>query len=135
VIDPKQPLSLESIRAMSDPVVTLWEDFGCGGDQVLWIYARPLPITVTRGDAGFTNDEACSMRLHRLPAGTIIELFEAENGSTRSSWARATTNRYIEEKEVYEFETSFSDVDLTFAFHPRGRSLNGKVSSVIVRQG
>jgi hypothetical protein len=115
------------------PVVTFWEGNGCTQDQVGWFSAASLPTTIPNtSGSGWVNDEARSMLLTNIKAGTVIRVYDNGSGSTSDDWAEIRVNRNIESRCVYSFQLSNQDADFTLNVHYRD-GLDGKVSRVTIQ--
>ncbi|ADO73113.1 hypothetical protein [Stigmatella aurantiaca] len=113
---------------VSPPVITFWENNGCGGDQVGWyIYNDAAMIMPNASGSGWVNDEARSMMLFRVNAGTIIRVYNSPSGSHTDDWAEITLKRYVDELCIGSFESASPNADYSLRYCDEG-GLDGKVS-------
>ncbi|HZI04137.1 MAG TPA: hypothetical protein VEZ71_08960, partial [Archangium sp.] len=119
----------------SFPVITFWEGNDCTQDQVGWYPATSLPMNIPNtSGSGWVNDEARSMRLFNIQAGTVIRVYDSSSGSTSAPWAEITVNRFIANRCIYSFQVPWCDADYKLDLRYRG-TLDGKVSLVRVTTG
>lgn len=75
------------------------------------------------------NDEAKSMRLHRVPEGTVIYIFDDPNGSTKDDWIKIEVKKEKAFLDINSFEQTFHNENLDVTYFKKNK-LNGKVSSI-----
>ncbi|MDC0708690.1 hypothetical protein POL68_09440 [Stigmatella sp. ncwal1] len=113
---------------VSPPIITFWENNGCGGDQVGWyVYNNAAMIMPNASGSGWVNDEARSMMLFRVDAGTIIRVYDSPSGSHSDDWAEITLKRYVSELCISSFEYASPNDDYSLRYCDEG-NLDGKVS-------
>ncbi len=80
------------------------------------------------------NDEASSLVLHNVPAGTVLILYDSANGNLDDDWLAIRVKRDLRRLPINSFERSFtnSQVDIVYA---RNNGLDGKVSRLVVTSG
>jgi hypothetical protein len=136
------PVAVAQVEsALDNPIITFKEGNGCTQDQVGWftISASPYTIPNTSG-SGWVNDEARSMDLFGMPAGTLIYVFNSPNDSRIKceapfmfcdDWTRLEVLNPVSYKCVYSFQTSDPYGDVDVQYHSAG-GLDGQVSRVEV---
>lgn len=75
------------------------------------------------------NDEARSVKLLDVRAGTVISVFDAKNGSQTDDFCVIQVKRSSPEYTVGTFERSFEDESVIVSY-ARKNGLDGKVSRV-----
>jgi hypothetical protein len=120
----------------------------CGGTQAGWAHdqgqKRPLVLPFPEM-GGMKNDEARSVLLANVPAGTVVRVYDAYHRATdapdlRDDRAEIRVHRRLERRCVLSFQVQElnTGLDYTLTFHPKrgtrpGRSsLDGKVSLVVI---
>lgn len=107
------------------------EDNGCFEDFVGSLTDRSANVVNFTSNDAFTNDEARSLSLSSVRAGTIIRVYDNSAGSTSDDWTqifvKSTTSAC-----VGTFQSSFETSALRVEHHPVD-NLDGKVSRVDVR--
>jgi Ricin-type beta-trefoil lectin domain len=111
-------------------MLTFKEDSGCRGDVEGWVTDRSGNMADFNAD-GFDDNDAESLHLGSVRAGTIIRVYDDEGGSQSDDWAqilvKSTTTTCLG-----GFETSFESAALKVDFHPVS-DLDDEVSRVDVR--
>lgn len=108
------------------------EDNGCVEDFVGWLTERSGNLVNFTNNDAFTNDEARSLSLSNVRAGTIIRVYDNSAGSTNDDWTQIFAKTNISSTCVGTFQTS-SDTPSLRIDHHRVDNLDGKVSRVDVR--
>lgn len=80
------------------------------------------------------NDEARSLILHDVPAGTTLLLFDSPDRSLQDDWTAIRTKRHVLSRVIDSFEASFQDADVD-VLHAHNNGLDGKVSRLEVSLG
>jgi hypothetical protein len=83
---------------------------------------------------GCENDEARSLKIRGVTAGTRISLFDSASGSTQDDYARIDVKRDVginESVTVGTFETDYETADFKVTYI-RNNGLDGKVSRIII---
>ena len=75
------------------------------------------------------NDEARSMRLSQVPAGTVIRIYNDPDCQPIDDWAMIWVIQDLDDKLIDSFEENVTDDDLVLQFFPFG-GLDGKVSCI-----
>jgi hypothetical protein len=82
------------------------------------------------------NDEARSIILNRVRAGTIIELYEDQDLSKKKDWVRITINKLKDKIVIGSFEKNSdkTETDYNVTYYKKGlfKNLDGKVSAVTI---
>jgi len=117
------------------PLIVFYE--GNGGSQ-------NIVCTLSRPEGGYTNfknnrncgnDEARSVKLIEVPAGSEIKVYDDPNGSTRDDYTVITVLSDITGSYVVDtFESSYSDGIVRVQFN-RHNGLDGKVSRAVYNFG
>ena len=114
-------------------VITLYEGNNATQNVVCTILLSDLqtrsPYIFSQGDGNCSNDEARSMTLVAIPAGTVLRLFDASDGDLQDDWVEIVTKRDLAIKTIGTFEQSLDDPDVEVTFFSRD-GLNGKVSRI-----
>jgi hypothetical protein len=114
----------------SPPVITFWEDNHCGGDQVGWyIYNTGGTVMPNSGGSGWVNDEARSMMLFRVPAGTVFRVYNSPSGSLGDDWTEIVVHQYAEQLCIGSFQSTVPTAYYSLRYCDDG-GLDGKVSLV-----
>ncbi|HEY0372500.1 MAG TPA: M12 family metallo-peptidase [Thermoanaerobaculia bacterium] len=122
---------LQISSAATGPVVDLHEGNGAGQNLVCSLQAAQSASVRFPGHADCDNDEARSMRMHNIRAGTTLTLFDSPDGLRSDDWVEITALRNITTKIIPTFEKSFSDPDVRVLYR-RKDGLDGKVSRLDV---
>ncbi|WNG59973.1 hypothetical protein F0U59_38570 [Archangium gephyra] len=118
------------VSALVDPpVITFWSNTGCpNGTQVGWyIYNNTAMIMPNSSGSGWVNDEAKSLMVFRMPAGTIIRVYDSPSGAHDDDWAEIVINEYAPQLCVSSFEDPVNNAAYSLRWC-RHNGLNGKVS-------
>ncbi|HKH45311.1 MAG TPA: RICIN domain-containing protein [Thermoanaerobaculia bacterium] len=107
------------------------EDNGCFADFVGSLTDRSQNVANFTSQPGFTNDEARSLSLSNVRAGTIIRVYDDSTGATSDDWTQIFAKSTVTAC-VGTFQSSFEDASLRVEHH-RVDNLDGKVSRVDVR--
>ena len=111
--------------------LTFFEDPGCRGDNVGWVTDRSGNAVDFEESAGFDDDDAESLHLNNIPAGTIIRVFDDEGGSESDDFTKILV-KSVTQFCLGGFETSFDSSAFKVDFH-RVDDLDDEVSRVDVR--
>ena len=85
------------------------------------------------GNYGIPNDEARSVVLRDISAGTRLRLFNSPGCGDDDDWGEIVAKQDISERMIYTFQLVYEDDEIYVAWNNRG-GLDGKVSCVeIVR--
>lgn len=125
---------VEVASAPSGPMVDLHE--GNNGQQNL-VCAVGVGQSINYhfpSHAECDNDEARSLTLTDVPAGTLIRLFDSPDGSRSDDWAEIVVKRDIAAKLIGTFQADFEDDDVLVIYHAVN-DLDGKVSRMEVLAG
>lgn len=82
-------------------------------------------------DVGIPNDEARSVVLRHIPAGTRLQFFNSPGCGEDDDWGEIVAKEYINERMIYTFELVYEDDEIYVAWNNRG-GLDGKVSCIRV---
>jgi hypothetical protein len=77
------------------------------------------------------NDEARSLVLQNVRAGTVVRVFDDPGCKRSDDWSEVRVRQDVARYVVASFERSVSEAHATVAFH-RDNGLDGKVSCVQV---
>lgn len=116
------------------PMVTLKEGNGGSQNTVCQLGVAQAMQLRFPGHPECDNDEARSMLLHDVPAGTTFLLFDDPNRSLQDDWTAVRTKRPVATRTISSFESTFSDTDLD-VLHMHNNGLDGKVSRFEVSLG
>ncbi|HEU4406678.1 MAG TPA: hypothetical protein VFS43_15530 [Polyangiaceae bacterium] len=115
------------------PIITFWEDNDCGGSQVGWFSATNIPMKIPNASgSGWVNDEAKSVRLFNIPAGTVLRVYDSSVPDLTDDWSTIYVKRFVADLCVYSFQVTWDDVDHTVVRNHIRDGLDGKVSLVRV---
>jgi hypothetical protein len=114
--------------------IVLREGKGCSQDVVKRLSDTPEHYNLKNFSG--TNDEARSLELNSVEAGTKILVFDHPRGRRSDDWSEIYVSKFTPFRCVSSFEDSFGeavDGDSVFGieYHPHN-GLNGKVSRVEV---
>lgn len=116
------------------PMVTLKEGNGGSQNTVCQLGVAQAMQLRFPGHPECDNDEARSMLLHDVPAGTTFLLFDDPNRSLQDDWTAVRIKRPVASRTIGSFEATFSDADLDM-LHMHNNGLDGKVSRFEVSLG
>jgi len=80
---------------------------------------------------GFDNDDAKSLALFNVRAGTRVRVYDDPDGKTKDDWTDIIVKRYVQELCVNSFERVYENADVKVTWH-ENNGLDGKVSHVKV---
>ncbi len=86
---------------------------------------------VRKGDWGFTNDEARSVRLQYAKPGTWLRVFDDSDGRTNDDWAEIYVRKAARDIVIPTFQQN-ADNEYYWIRYYRKNGLDGKVSRVQV---
>ena len=109
------------------PLVELYEGDNATQDMVCALPAGQAATVRFPGHGRCENDEARSLVLRDIQAGTSIRLFDDPGGSRGDDWLEIEVLRDVRERVIGSLERSFSDADLRVVYR-RHNGLAGKVS-------
>ena len=124
-------LNAANTLALLRESVILYEGNNASQDVVCILNTRANQSLNFQNHQECDNDEARSMVLNAVPAGTTIALFDSPSGNLQDDWVEVIVKRDIHRKEIGTFERSFEDSDVRVNFH-RNNGLDGKVSRLEV---
>ena len=109
--------------------LSFWEGNNCSEDPVGGMTDRSGSfVTDDLTNGGFDNDEARSLFLSGVKAGTIIRVYDDSSGSQNDDWTQIFAKSNVSTC-LGTFESSFSNSSLRVDHHPDD-NLDGKVSLV-----
>ena len=112
--------------------LTFREGNSCTEDTVGWMTDRSgSSATDGSTNGGFENDEARSLSLSNVKAGTIIRLYDSSSGSQSDDWTQIFVKSAFAGC-VNTFESDFQSSAIVMDHHPVD-NLDGKVSLVTTR--
>ena len=117
--------------AATGPVVDLHEGNDATQNLVCTLQAGQNASVRFPGHPQCDNDEARSLRMHNVRAGTVLTLFDSADGARSDDWVEITALRNIAAKIIPTFERSFADADVRVSYR-RKDGLDGKVSRLDV---
>ncbi|QRK12133.1 hypothetical protein JQX13_20090 [Archangium violaceum] len=121
-------------QLVDPPVVTFWEGNGCSQDQVGWyIYNNTPMIMPNSGGSGWVNDEARSMMLFRMPANTIVRVYNSGSGSHSEDWAEIVVKEYADQLCIHSFEDAVDNAAYSLRYCRYNGDLDGKVSQARIQ--
>lgn len=92
--------------------------------------ARTIDLTEK---IGWANDEARSVSLTNVRAGTVITVFNESDGNINKDYAEIIVKQDVPGRCIGSFETSFEDDQIKVDYHRDNGDLDGKVSLIKVR--
>ena len=107
------------------------EDNGCVQDFVGGLTDRSANLVDFTNHDAFTNDEARSLQLSNVRAGTIIRVYDSPSGATNDDWAQIFVKNTTTTC-VGTFQTALDTAFVKVDSHPVN-GLDGKVSRVDLR--
>jgi Metallo-peptidase family M12 len=122
---------LQISSAATGPVVDLHEGNDASQNLVCTLQAAQSASVRFPGHPQCDNDEARSMRMHNIRAGSVLTLFDSPDGSRSDDWLEVTALRNVTAKIIPTFERSFTDADVRVMYR-RKDGLDGKVSRLDV---
>ena len=122
---------LQISSAATGAVVDLHEGNDASQNLLCTLQAGQSASVRFPGHPQCDNDEARSLRMHNIRAGTVLTLFDSPDGARNDDWAEITALRNIVTKIIPTFERSFSDADARVMYR-RKDGLDGKVSRLDV---
>lgn len=126
-------VSRMEVLAGDGPMVDLHEGNNGSQDLVCALPAgQPVSVDFTSGGP-CANDEARSITLRDVSAGTVLFLYDSSGGNREDDWVAIEALQDVSFRRVDTFETSFEDAALRMLFFPNN-GLDGKVSRLEVRR-
>jgi hypothetical protein len=122
---------LQISSAATGAVLDLHEGNDATQNLVCTLQASQSASVRFPGHAQCDNDEARSLRMHNIRAGTVLTLFDSADGARSDDWLEITALRNVATKVLPTFERSFSDADVRVSYR-RKDGLDGKVSRLDV---
>ncbi|MCX4024832.1 hypothetical protein H0A36_10930 [Endozoicomonas sp. SM1973] len=121
---------------MSKGQITFWEGNGATQDRVGNILSggESYDIECKKGDYGFQNDEARSMKLEGVPGPTIMWVYDSPSASKDDDWAKITIIGDISDTVVVSSFNSSANLDngnVKVESHYKN-GLDGKISRIII---
>lgn len=110
--------------------MTFYEDNRCGGDQVGHTTDAPGQSINLTNRPGWTNDEARSVKLHTVRAGTVITVYDDSDGKLDNDWTRIIVKRDCNYC-IGTFEQQYDDNSVRILHH-HVDNLDGKVSRITI---
>lgn len=115
----------------SGPMLDLHEGNDARQNLVCTLHAAQTTAARFPGHADCDNDEARSLTLRGVPAGTVVRLFDDPDGGRGDDWTEIEVLRDVSARVIGTFERSTSDADVRVTYH-RHNGLDGKVSRLEV---
>ncbi len=112
--------------------ISFREDPGCRGDLDGLVTDRSgTPVNFEDDANDFINDDAESLGLSNVAAGTIIRVYDDEEGSHSDDWTQILVKQPASVCRTNGFEDSINTSNFRIDYHPDD-GLNGDVSRVEV---
>lgn len=123
------------------PYIRLYEGNGLSQNAVCSIQLTPgtnWQLNFKGHDGGCANDEARSIEFERMPAGTIVELYDEPSCGKNDDWVSFTFKKLVPRTWAWGFQydledTEYGDGDVVYSKVYHGHNgLDGKVSCMII---
>ncbi|MGY3904151.1 hypothetical protein ACW5XF_16995 [Aeromonas lusitana] len=116
--------------------ISFWEGNGATQDQVGNTLSGGVSYNIDckKGDQGFSNDEARSLKLEGIPGITLIKVYDSPSASTDDDWAQILIKGPITDTVVVGSFNSSANLDggnVVVTSHYRN-GLDGKVSRILI---
>lgn len=118
-----------NLQQFRGPGYAFYEGNDGSQDQLCGVGLAPQRVAMR--NTGCPNDEARSMVLLDVPAGSVLRVYDSPEGKTEDDWTEVVTKVDVDRLVVGTFERSYEDASVRVTSH-RNNGLDGKVSLVEV---